>query len=96
MTIAIVEMLSPAEIVSWIAAGLVAGWLAGMLMDEAGAGIVVDLVLGVVGALVGGFAGSVLPVGVFGFWGHLVLACIGSWLLIGLSRSKQPRRASRL
>ena len=48
-------------IISWIVVGAIAGWLAGMLVkgDES-LGVIGHIVLGIVGALVGGFLASVL------------------------------------
>ncbi|HUB28070.1 MAG TPA: GlsB/YeaQ/YmgE family stress response membrane protein [Terracidiphilus sp.] len=39
----------------WILVGLVAGWLTGKVMKGGGFGFFVDIILGIVGALVGGF-----------------------------------------
>jgi uncharacterized membrane protein YeaQ/YmgE (transglycosylase-associated protein family) len=39
----------------WIILGLVAGFIASKIVNKAGEGFVLDLVLGIVGALVGGF-----------------------------------------
>ena len=51
-------------ILTWIVLGLVAGFLAKFIMPgEQGGGIILTIVLGVVGALVGGFLGT----SVFGF-----------------------------
>lgn len=47
-------------ILSWLIVGLVAGWLAGMVMKGGGYGVIGDIVLGIVGALVGGFIASAL------------------------------------
>ena len=43
-----------------IVIGLLAGWLAGLLMKGGGYGIIGDLLLGLVGSLVGGWLGSLL------------------------------------
>jgi uncharacterized membrane protein YeaQ/YmgE (transglycosylase-associated protein family) len=43
------------SILAWIILGLVAGFIASKLVNRTGSGIVMDLVLGVVGAFVGGF-----------------------------------------
>ena len=43
------------SILAWIILGLVAGFIASKLVYRTGSGIVMDLVLGVVGAFVGGF-----------------------------------------
>lgn len=52
-------------LLSWIVVGLIAGWLAGKVMRGRGFGLVGDIIIGVVGALVGGWlADSVLGLGV--------------------------------
>ena len=43
------------SIIAWIVLGLVAGWIASMLVNRRGGSLVLDLLLGVVGAFVGGF-----------------------------------------
>jgi uncharacterized membrane protein YeaQ/YmgE (transglycosylase-associated protein family) len=51
-------------ILSWIVVGLIAGWLAGMVMRGGGYGLVGDIIVGVVGGLIGGWLGtSVLHIG---------------------------------
>jgi uncharacterized membrane protein YeaQ/YmgE (transglycosylase-associated protein family) len=47
-------------LLSWILVGLIAGWLADMVMKGRGRGLLFSLVLGIVGALVGGFLASTL------------------------------------
>ena len=42
-------------ILAWIVVGLIAGWLAGMVMRGGGYGLVGDIVIGIVGALLGGW-----------------------------------------
>jgi uncharacterized membrane protein YeaQ/YmgE (transglycosylase-associated protein family) len=42
-------------ILAWIVVGLIAGWLAGMVMRGGGYGLIGDIVVGVVGALLGGW-----------------------------------------
>jgi uncharacterized membrane protein YeaQ/YmgE (transglycosylase-associated protein family) len=43
------------SILAWIVLGLVAGFLASKVVNKSGSGLLLDIVLGVVGALVGGF-----------------------------------------
>ncbi len=43
------------SILAWIVLGLIAGWLAGQVMKGRGYGLIGDLVLGIVGAIIGGF-----------------------------------------
>ena len=51
-------------ILSWIVVGLIAGWLAGVVMKGGGYGVVADIIIGIVGGLLGGWiASSVLHIG---------------------------------
>jgi uncharacterized membrane protein YeaQ/YmgE (transglycosylase-associated protein family) len=83
------------SILAWIVLGLVAGWLAGQFMKGGGYGLVGDLVLGIIGAIVGGFLSStLLGVDVTGFnVTSVVVAFVGACIVIGLSRALTGRRA---
>lgn len=48
------------SIVIWLLVGLIAGWLAGVVTKGGGYGVVGDIVVGILGALIGGFLASVL------------------------------------
>jgi len=76
-------------ILSWIVVGLIAGWLAGMVMGS-GYGLLGDIVIGIIGGLVGGYlAGAVFGIAdaVNGFnLTSILVAFIGALLLIGVSR----------
>ena len=43
------------SILAWLVVGLIAGFLASKVINKTGSGLVMDIVLGVVGAIVGGF-----------------------------------------
>jgi uncharacterized membrane protein YeaQ/YmgE (transglycosylase-associated protein family) len=63
--------------------GLAAGWLAGQLMRGDGFGLVGDIVVGVVGALLGGFLFSTFGVSTgAGLLGSLIVATIGAVVLL--------------
>jgi uncharacterized membrane protein YeaQ/YmgE (transglycosylase-associated protein family) len=47
-------------VLAWIVVGLIAGWLAGMVVKGGGFGIIGDIVVGILGALLGGFLASVI------------------------------------
>lgn len=50
-------------LLAWIVVGLIAGWLASLVMRGGSSGILGDIILGIIGALVGGFlAGALLDV----------------------------------
>ena len=77
-------------LIAWIVVGLIAGWLASMVMKGRGSGLLGDIVLGVVGALVGGFlASSVLKIGdaITGInLATILIAFIGAVIVIAVVR----------
>ena len=67
--------------------GLVAGWLAGLLMKGGGFGVIGDIVVGILGALLGGFLFSSLGLSSGGgLLGAIVVATIGAIVLIFILR----------
>jgi uncharacterized membrane protein YeaQ/YmgE (transglycosylase-associated protein family) len=64
--------------------GLIAGWLAGMMMKGSGYGMIGDIVIGIVGAVVGGYVLSWLGLAAYGLIGALITATIGAVILIFL------------
>lgn len=74
--------------IAWIVVGLIAGWLAGMIMKGRGYGFLGNIVLGVIGALIGGWLGAtMLGWGDAGFVGSVVLATLGAVVLILILRA---------
>ena len=72
------------SIIAWIVLGLVAGFIASKLVNHRWSGIVVDIVLGVLGAFVGGFLFNLVGAhGITGLnlWSLVVSAC-GAMLLL--------------
>ena len=69
-----------------IAIGILAGFLAGKIMQGKGYGVLLDLVLGIVGSLVGGFVFSLLGLYASSVIGTLVVATAGAVILIYLAR----------
>ena len=56
------------SIIAWIVLGLIAGFIASKLINKTGEGLVLDIGLGIVGAVVGGFVFNQLgAAGVSGF-----------------------------
>ena len=70
----------------WIIIGLIAGWLAGTIARGRGFGCITDVVLGLVGAVVGGWIFTRLGILTFGFWGSLAAATVGAVLLVAIAR----------
>jgi uncharacterized membrane protein YeaQ/YmgE (transglycosylase-associated protein family) len=82
------------SLIGWIVLGLLAGWIASKIWRGSGSGLVMNLVLGVVGAFVGGFLFHLLGgVGVTGFnlW-SLVVATIGAIVVLWLYGLATGRR----
>ena len=74
------------EFVWFILIGLVAGWLAGVIMKGGGYGVVGDIVVGVVGALIGGWLFTRMGVASGGLLGAIIVATVGAIILIFLLR----------
>ena len=70
----------------WVIVGLIAGWAAGQIMKGGGYGVVVDILLGMVGGVVGGWLLGLLGVHAGGLIGSIIVAIIGAVFLIWLSR----------
>src|SRR5437660_97302 len=84
-TLVLAAALAPGGIIAWIVIGLLAGWLAGVIMPGKGFGFVGDLIIGLVGAFLGGLILDLLaPNDTFGFWGSLIVALIGACILVAI------------
>jgi uncharacterized membrane protein YeaQ/YmgE (transglycosylase-associated protein family) len=71
------------DFIWFILIGLAAGWLAGQLMRGGGFGLVGDIVVGVIGALLGGFLFSTFGLSTGGgLLGSLIVATIGAVVLL--------------
>lgn len=64
--------------------GLVAGWLAGLLMHGHGYGLLVDTLLGLIGAVIGRWIFESLGVVAVGAVGYLAMATVGAIALVAL------------
>ena len=84
------------DIVTWLVVGLVAGLLASLVMGGTGYGLVGDIIIGILGAFVGGWImrtlGTSMPVG--GLAGIILVAFIGAVVLLFILRviRKSTRR----
>jgi len=82
------------SIVSWILLGLIAGFIASKIVNSEGQGLWLDIVLGIVGAVVGGFLFSIFgATGITGFNIYsLIVAIIGSVVVLWLYHLLVGRR----
>jgi uncharacterized membrane protein YeaQ/YmgE (transglycosylase-associated protein family) len=72
------------SIIGWIVLGLIAGWIGSNIVDNGGRGPLLDIVLGVVGALVGGAIFSALgavPITGFNLY-SLFVAVVGAVIVL--------------
>jgi uncharacterized membrane protein YeaQ/YmgE (transglycosylase-associated protein family) len=88
------------HLVTWIIVGLIAGWATGKIMRGSGYGAFADILLGIAGALVGGFIMRALG---FSGQGGLIYttlvaiggACLLTWLFRMFSRGRQTSVSER-
>jgi uncharacterized membrane protein YeaQ/YmgE (transglycosylase-associated protein family) len=83
------------SVIAWIILGLIAGWLGSKIVNKSGQGMLIDIVLGIVGAVVGGV--------IFNFFGaagvtglniySLIVAVIGAVIVLWLYHQLSGRRA---
>jgi uncharacterized membrane protein YeaQ/YmgE (transglycosylase-associated protein family) len=83
-------------ILAWIVVGLIAGWLASQVMRGGGYGLIGDIIVGIVGALIGGFLAATflkMPNAVNGInITSILVAFIGAVILIAILRAVSGRR----
>lgn len=87
--------LNPGSWLAWIVVGLIAGAVASRVVAGRGFGCLADIVVGVAGAIIGGFLLSSLfgASGTFGFWGSLIVAFIGAVVLLAALKLVSGGRA---
>ncbi len=77
-------------IISWLLVGVIAGWLAGLVIKGRGFGLIGNIIIGVVGALVGGWlAGALFNIhnAITGFnLSTVVVAFLGAVLILYVAR----------
>jgi uncharacterized membrane protein YeaQ/YmgE (transglycosylase-associated protein family) len=83
--------LMPGGLIAWIIVGLISGWLAGLMMKGGGYGMFGDILVGLVGALVGGFLMGFFVQGAAGFWGSIFVSFLGACVFIAISRALSGR-----
>lgn len=75
------------HVLTWILAGLLAGWLARLAQGGRGASLLTDLTLGLLGAVLGGWLLRLLGITEPGAgWAHVLVAVLGSLLVLATGR----------
>jgi len=78
--------LESTGLIAFLIIGAIAGWLAGTLMKGGGFGLWVNMVVGVIGAFIGGWVFSLLGISAGGLVGSIVTATIGAAILLYVVR----------
>ena len=78
--------LDPGSWISWIIVGLISGAIAARVVAGRGFGCIADIVVGVAGAIIGGYLLGALfnAGGTVGLWGSIVVAFIGAAVLLSV------------
>ncbi len=79
-------VFSPGIVAAWLVAGLIAGGLAGKMMENSSYGVMGDLVLGAIGAVLGGIVLGLSATGEPAFWLSVLIAFGGACVLIVAGR----------
>jgi len=66
--------------------GLIAGWLAGQVMKGGGYGVLVDIILGILGGILGAWVFGLLGLHAGGLIGRIVVSFVGAVILVWLTR----------
>jgi len=74
------------NLIYWIVVGLIAGWLAGKVMKGGGYGVLLDIILGMLGAIVGGWVFGLLQLHAGGLIGSIIVAFVGAVILVWITR----------
>lgn len=79
---------------AWLLIGLLAGWLSGYAFRGRGFGCITDIVLGLLGSVVGGWLFNYFGIMSGDFYYSLAAAAVGAMLLVGIARlfSSEPRK----
>jgi len=73
-------------LIAWVIIGLLAGWIAGVITRGHGFGCLVNIILGLVGAVIGGWIFTRLGIPSWGFWASLAAATVGAVVLVAIGR----------
>jgi len=69
-----------------LAVGAIAGWLGSLFFKGSGSGLIMNILLGIVGAIVGGWIFQKLNINVGGFSGSIITAAVGAFVVLWLYR----------
>jgi uncharacterized membrane protein YeaQ/YmgE (transglycosylase-associated protein family) len=70
------------ELVVLLVVGAIAGWLAGMIMKKGSFGLPINIIVGIVGAVIGKYVFDILDIAIKGLVGSIISATAGAVLLL--------------
>jgi uncharacterized membrane protein YeaQ/YmgE (transglycosylase-associated protein family) len=76
----------PQSVIVWVVVGLIAGWLAGTVSRGRGFGCIADIILGMVGAVIGGWIFGKLNIPGGGMLYSIAAATVGAVILVAFAR----------
>jgi uncharacterized membrane protein YeaQ/YmgE (transglycosylase-associated protein family) len=74
------------NILIWIISGVVAGWIAGVLVRGRGFGLIGDLIVGLLGGLIGGWLSGLLGIQASSWITQVLVAALGGVVLVAIIR----------
>lgn len=83
------------SILAWLVLGLIAGFIASKIVNHTGSGVLMDIVLGIVGAIVGGWlfnAVGAVPITGFNIY-SMVVAVVGAIVVLVIYHAVVGRRS---
>jgi len=79
-------IFEPRGPIAWLIVGLVAGFLASVFIKGRSSGCIVNIIVGLVGSVIGGLLANLLDLGQFGFVPTIVVSFIGACILLIILR----------
>ena len=82
----IFSLFIPQSVIAWVVIGLLAGWIAGKVSRGRGFGCIANILIGLIGAVLGGWIFTTLGIERFGFIYSLAAATLGAVILVAIAR----------
>ena len=82
------------SLISWLLVGAVAGWLAGTIMQGRGFGCIGNVVIGLIGGVIGGWVFQKLDIAPLatGTLNEVITSLVGAMILLAIANILSPRR----
>ena len=74
------------NIIIWIISGIIAGWIAGLLVRGRGFGLIGDLIIGLLGGLIGGWLAGLMGIQASSLIAQILVAALGGVVLVAIIR----------